>query len=201
MRRIALLGLALTLSGCGYNTWWNPPLTGGYNPNAPLTESQNVLRARGTATDLAPLTTEPGDIWPGPPPPTPTLKELEQQLGQTPLGSEEPAGNPARGGVRGSPNPAVGSSTPPGSVQPPTGVQPAPNYRAYAAPPAAPPAPNPAGQTYQTKGGPAVTTGGGPGYQTITLPGGGTGIVIPNGNGSSTIIRSDGKMETVPTPR
>lgn len=181
MRRIALLGLALMLSGCGFKTWWNPPLTGGYSPNTPATESQNVLRAKGTATDLAPLTTEPGDIWPGPPPPTPTLKELEQQLGQTPLGGDDASGSPARNPGRGAPMPA-------------------PNARAYATPPAAPPAPPMAGQTYQTRGGPAVTTGGGAGYQTITLPGGGTGIVIPNGNGTSTIIRSDGKMETVPTP-
>ena len=53
----------------------------------------------------------------------------------------------------------------------------------------------------QTPGGPAVTTGGGPGYQTTTTPGGGQAIVVPNGNGTSTVIHSDGRIETIPTPK
>jgi hypothetical protein len=54
---------------------------------------------------------------------------------------------------------------------------------------------------YQTQKGPAVTNGGTSGYQTLTTPGGGSAIVIPNGNGTSTVIHSDGTIETVPTPR
>jgi hypothetical protein len=46
-----------------------------------------------------------------------------------------------------------------------------------------------------------VTTGGTSAYQTITLPNGMTAIVVPNGNGTSTIIRSDGTVQTVPTPK
>ena len=42
---------------------------------------------------------------------------------------------------------------------------------------------------------PAVTA------QTTTTPGGGSAIIVPNGNGTSTIIHSDGRIETVPTPR
>jgi hypothetical protein len=53
----------------------------------------------------------------------------------------------------------------------------------------------------QTPQGPGVTTGGTSGYQTLTTPGGGTAIVVPNGNGTSTIIHSDGRIETVPTTR
>ena len=64
MRRIALFSLALTLSGCGYQTWWNPPLTGGYNPNQPVGDSENMQRVRGEEPAVARLTTEPGDIWP-----------------------------------------------------------------------------------------------------------------------------------------
>jgi hypothetical protein len=64
-----------------------------------------------------------------------------------------------------------------------------------------PPARNPAGQVYTTPQGPAVTGGGTSGYQTITPPGGGSAIVVPNGNGTSTVIHSDGRIETVPTPR
>jgi hypothetical protein len=71
----------------------------------------------------------------------------------------------------------------------------------YAAPAAAGPAREPGGQVIQTPGGPAVTTGGGPGYQTTTSPNGGSAIVVPNGNGTSTIIHSDGHIETVPTSK
>ena len=41
MRRIALVSLTM-LSGCGYHTWWNPPFSTGYNPNAPM--STSVMR-------------------------------------------------------------------------------------------------------------------------------------------------------------
>jgi len=64
-----------------------------------------------------------------------------------------------------------------------------------------PPARSPAGQVTSTPQGPGVTSGGTNSYQTITTPGGGSAIVVPNGNGTSTIIHSDGKIETVPTPR
>ena len=55
----------------------------------------------------------------------------------------------------------------------------------------------------QTPGGPAVTTGpvGGTGAQTTILPGGDQGILIPNGNGTSTLIGPNGSVTTVPTPK
>jgi hypothetical protein len=59
----------------------------------------------------------------------------------------------------------------------------------------------PTGQVYQTNRGPAVSTGGTSNYQTITTPGGGQSIVVPNGNGTSTIIHPNGTVETVPTPK
>jgi hypothetical protein len=37
--------------------------------------------------------------------------------------------------------------------------------------------------------------------QTYTAPGGGMGIVVPNGNGTSTLIAPDGTVTTVPNPR
>ena len=46
-----------------------------------------------------------------------------------------------------------------------------------------------------------MTNGGTSGYQTLTEPGGGSAVVVPNGNGTSTIIHSDGRIETVPTPK
>jgi hypothetical protein len=205
MRRIALLGLALALSGCGYKTWWNSPFTGGFSPNQPVGDSENLLRVRGQEPTVDMLTTEPGDIWPGPLPPAPTMKDLVNAEGQATHPESPAPGSPLQRGSRApypSPNPSSGSSTPPGSTGPGLMTpQPAPPLSSYAAPPAAPPGRSPSGQVIQTPGGPAVTTGGGPGYQTTTTPGGGQAIVVPNGNGTSTVIHSDGRIETVPTPK
>ena len=82
MRPIALSGLTLTLllGGCG-NTWWNPPLTGGYSPNAPVGDSVNMGRVMGQNPLPPALETEPGDIWPGPLPPSPTIGDIGKGLG------------------------------------------------------------------------------------------------------------------------
>ena len=201
MRRIAFTCLCVALSGCGYNTWWNPPFTSGSNPNFPAGDSENLRRVMGEQVETPALTPEQGDIWPGPLQPEPTLQDLEQQgeksqperpVPGSPEFQNQPPNLPP-------PPPTRGSSTPPGSNQPglpnlPPPTVPAPTNTA-------PPARNPAGQVYQTPQGPAVTSGGGPGYQTTTTPGGGSAIIVPNGNGTSTIIHSDGRIETVPTPR
>jgi hypothetical protein len=204
MRRIALLGLALCLSGCGYKTWWNPPFTGGYNPNLPSDNSENTQRALGHLTDATPINPEPGDIWPGPLPPAPTLGDLESQGGSAPQAPTK--GSPLSRGeapVYPPQNLSQGSSSPPSgnqAVMPP--IQTAPPLSSYAAPAAPPPAPEAGGKVIQTvPGGPAVTTGGGPGYSTAIQPGGGQSIVVPNGNGTSTVIHADGRIETVPTPK
>ena len=205
MRRFALLFLCTALSACGYNTWWNPPFTTGFNPNMPPGDSVNLRRVTGEQVNVQPLTPEPGDIWPGPLPPEPTLQELEQQ-GETGQPERPVPGSPQFQGTQPAqppytpPPPATrGSSTPPTPNQP--GLSKLPNPTPPAQTKTAPPAPNPGSQVYQTQHGPAVTNGGTSGYQTLTTPGGGSAIVIPNGNGTSTIIHSDGTIETVPTPR
>lgn len=210
MRRFATLGLVLVLAGCGYRTWWNPPFTTGNMPHAPTGNAENLLRAKGESINVPPLTPQAGDVWPGPLPPTPTLQELEQQ-GNLETGPEQPVpGSPLSRGVvpQGqvpgqtppSPPPQVthGSSTPPGSYQP--APLPKPQAVVPQRVPSVPPSPAP-GQVVQTPSGPGVTTGGTQGYQTMTLPNGGTAIVVPNGNGTSTVIKSDGTIETIPTPR
>ena len=204
MRGIGYLCLALAVSGCGYKTWSDPPFSSGSNPNAPVGDSENLMRAMGQEPVVSRLTTEPGDIWPGPLAPAPTLKDLVSG-GLTPQPEQPVPGSPlSRGTAPGepSPNPSVGSSTPPGNVGPGMATpQPAPPLSSYAAPPPPPPARNPSGQVIQTPGGQTVTTGGGPGYQTTISPGGGQSIVVPNGNGTSTVIHSDGRIETIPTPK
>lgn len=218
MRRFDSLRLTLTLStlvlgalplaGCGYQTWSEPPFTTGTNPNQPEGSSENMQRVMGKPVQTSALTTEPGDIWPGPLPPTLTLQDLERNGSLTP-GVEQPVpGSPDARGMSfqhsvpaQQPAPARGSSTPPGSTQPGLNTPAVPPTGAPSAtvnPPATGGGP---GQVYQTPRGAAMTTGGGPGYQTTVTPGGGSAIVVPNGNGTSTVIYSDGRIETVTTPK
>ena len=203
MPRIALACLCLALSGCGYNTWWNLPYTSGSNPNLPAGDSENMRRVMGQDVEVPALNPEPGDIWPGPLPPEPTLQELEQQTGLQPEREQAAPGSPLFNQPQSPslpPQTPRGSSTPPGSSQPPLAPLPAPQAP-QAATPASPPAAPRSGQVIPTPSGPGVTTGGTSGYQTMTVPGGGSAIVVPNGNGTSTVIYPNGKIETVPTPR
>jgi hypothetical protein len=154
MRRIALVSLTMMLGGCGYHTWWNPPFTTGYNPNVPVTDSVNMSRVRGDGVAVTPLTTEPGDIWPGPLPPPKTLQDLEQQS-QT--GAQAPA--------KGSPLDRSGNAL----------TAPLPNG---------------------SRGGSSATTPAAPGE-----PPADRRIIVPNGNGTSTVIYPDGRIETIPTPK
>jgi hypothetical protein len=65
----------------------------------------------------------------------------------------------------------------------------------------APTAPD-TGQAVFTPLGPAFTTGHIGGMQMTTLPGeGGQGLLINNGNGTSTLTGSGGMVTTVPTPK
>src|SRR5579871_4641172 len=154
MRRFAFACLFLLLTGCGYNTWWNPPFTSGYNPNMPPGDSENMRRVTGEEVDTPPLNPEPGDIWPGPVQAPPTLQDLEQQGVQS--GPEQPVpGSPeGKGNAPAAPNippppPTRGSSTSPGSIQPPAAqpqIRPAPPLATVP-----PPTQNPAGQVFQTQ--------------------------------------------------
>lgn len=193
MRRIATLALLLALSGCGSSTWSDLPFTPGRNPHLPVDPSETMTRAMGGTPAVAPLLPEPGDIWPSKMPAEPTLQDMEanQQNGTLPPGP--PAGTP------------IGSSS---YVPPPLPKLASPSAGTSASAPASTPAGNGAaakgsvsGQVYQTPQGPVVTSGGAGGYQTATTPGGGQAIIVPNGNGTSTIIHADGTLETVPTPK
>ncbi|HTZ70632.1 MAG TPA: hypothetical protein VMB71_08285, partial [Acetobacteraceae bacterium] len=84
MRRLGLC-VVLLLGGCSGSGFWRyerDTFTFPWqNPNSPVSESENFQRARfGTKTgNPAPqLLTEAGDIWPGPPAPVPTLKDLQK---------------------------------------------------------------------------------------------------------------------------
>ena len=202
MRRFALTCLCLALSGCGYNTWSNPPFTTGSNPNLPADDSENMRRVMGEQVEAPTLTPEPGDIWPGPLPPSPTLQDLERQ-GRAEQPQRPVPGSPEYQGQQ----PPICRRRPP-----PMAVRPHPlrtsrdwlrcrRQRHRGQPTRRRPRATQPGRSSPTQQGPAVTTGGTSDYQTTTTPGGGSAIVVPNGNGTSTIIHSDGRIETVPTPR
>jgi hypothetical protein len=190
MWRFALLGLCLGLTGCGFQTWGQPPFVAGQDPYLPSGTSETMRRAMGLPVSSQPLTPEPGNVWPGPGQTTtePTLKQLEQVGTQLPNAAPPPA-LPSE----------QGSSTPPGrsTAVPVPQIPPVPPAATPAPPPVAgvPPA------VVQTPTGPGVTSNAGSGYQQITLPNGTTAIVVPNGNGTSTVIRSDGTVQTIPTPK
>ncbi len=196
MRRFALLGLcAVSLSGCAFPFWDRTPFVTGSDPYAPRGDTENMRRARGQQIAVPTLNPAAGNMWPGPIPRTPSMADLVKQEGQ---GQLQP---PQR--LEGQPPsptlPPQSSAAPPPTVQP---VQPYIPPVPEAAPPTseAPAAPS-SGQVVQTPQGQGVTTGGTGAFKTLTMPGGQTGIVVPNGNGTSTVIMSNGQVQTVPTPK
>jgi hypothetical protein len=129
------------------------------NPNKPVGDAENMRRVRGADTASAPLTTEPGNIWPSGFEAAPTLTDLESQKNQAaPLGATVPSAG------------RIPGTAPPGRTP---GRQPAGSGAASGAPPSSTPSSAPPSN----------------------------GILIPNGNGTSTLIHPDGTMTTVPTPK
>ena len=185
MPRYALLASALLLSGCSGSGFWRyerDTLTlPGANPNLPVGASENYLRARnGMLAEPPPLLTEAGDIWPGPTQNVPTLKDLQkQQASETGQGGE---GTPGLAPLPALPSlpgyeisqQDIGSPTPP-----------------QAFPRAAIP----------TQSGP-IHIQGDQGYKAPAGAGStGGNIVVPNGNGTSTVISPTGQVSTIPTPK
>jgi hypothetical protein len=186
MRRLALLGLLVLVSGCSDNSFTNfLGDTQGFNtdPNAPIGNSETMRRVRAEPVNVAPLAPEPGNVWPGPPAPVPTLADIEKSTSPLPLPQvpgEQPQ-PPARTAPYRTPGLPPGPA--PGPVPPPMSSAPAP------------------GTVVNTPKGPSSVTGGTSQYQTLGSPNGNNGVLIPNGNGTSTLIRPDGSVTTVPTPK
>ncbi len=197
MPRVALVGLScLSLAGCGFHAWDRPPFVTGSDPYLPAGDSENMRRAQGLTSAPAPLTTEPGNVWPGPLPPQPTLADLVKQESQGKLAAtpQLPGPQPQAPAI-----PAPQSSlAPPPVVQP---IVPAIPPVPQVAVPSGAQTPPPAGPVLQTPQGPAVTSGGTGTFKSVTMPNGMTGIVVPNGNGTNTIILSNGTVQTVPAPK
>ena len=214
MRRIAFALIPLLLAGCS-NELGNPTVgMGGFlsdtfalhgGANRPAIDSLNGQRVMGKDVELDPLLPEPGNVWPGALPPSRTMGELqrEEQMGSLPpIDSVAPRSTtppPTTLRVPGS------SMAPPAPL--PSDIAPGTTATPRLAPPTQPPAggvsspPRPQSRVLQTPVGPATTTVGSNGVETYTLPSGRTGIVMPNANGTLTLIGPDGTTTTVPAPR
>ncbi len=111
MRRPASFPLALMalgLSGCsGFGHFTEDTFAlPGANPNKPTGVSENIERVQARPVAETPVVPEPGNVWPGPPQPFPTLGEVEHetQNGQVVLpGSSSGAGNAGNGGSNAQP--------------------------------------------------------------------------------------------------
>jgi hypothetical protein len=170
-------------------------------------DSLTVRRVVGGVADVpvAPLTPEPGDIWPLQEAPRVTLADPEEALRNIPPYRPEgmrdrplpPPGEEQR--LRPARRPARG-----GSSAPPPPPEPRADLRIPAQPPALPATPPPAraeGRVIPYPGGQGITTGGTERYQTYNEPGtAGGGIAFPEGP-MTTLIGPDGRLRVVPAPR
>ena len=180
MWRCALLGLTLLLPGCAtFGDFLGNTFTYDTNPNRPVGDSENMKRVEGKDVPLGPILPEPGDVWPTGIEKVPTLQELEKQTNQ---------GLPPA-----APSPELGPMLPHAQPRPTPGTGPSPSTTV---PPITVPSP-----TVTTPSGPQVPGTSGGGVQTLPPSGGKPGgIIVPNGNGTSTLISPDGTVTTIPTP-
>jgi len=200
------LGLALLASGCstpgeGFaDAPWFPMARGA---NTVVSDSLTVRRVRGETPAAEPMMMEPGNVWPEPEAPRPTLLSGPDEAfrdipdyrpslidGAPPARSPVPT-TPAPGARRGS-GASLQSLPPPGEPQ-----------RFQVNPPLAQPTPPPRPREGQVmidpSGRPAIATGQAGRVTGFTQPGGGGGAVIRDGN-VETWIGPDGQSRTRVVP-
>ncbi len=200
MRRSALLcrlvlPSVLLLGGCsGLGKFFHDTVTlPGMNPNLPSGLSENKIRSEGHRFDEAPLLPERGNVWPGPPQPLPTLSDVSKEQGDG-LGGGSGGGSrsPLSGGAPGlRDGGSMGMGENDAIVHGVTSEG----------------GPSGSSNAYDGFGGaggsladPTVSAAGKPPHPSAK-PTGSDGvarsIVIPNGDGTSTVIGPDGSVQTV----
>jgi hypothetical protein len=178
--RLAALATLLLLTGCSGSGFWayerNTLTLPGANPHMPVSSSENFLRSRGAVVpEPTPQLTEAGDIWPGPPAPVPTLKDLQkQQMAEINNASS-------------------------GALAPLPPLPSLPGYEISEQ------------ETFNPIPPPSLSNVKIPGRRGVAVPpslsvqlgdSAGTGpIIVPNGNGTSTVISPSGAVTTIPTPK
>ena len=198
MRRSALLGTLLLLSGCsGLGHFFQDTVRiPGQNPNATTGVSENLLRSRGQSPAEDAILPQNGNVWPGPPQPLPSLSDVSRNGGQNAgdlLGGTG-GGTMPRGGSMslgeqsqihgGAPTNESGFS---GGSLSESVPDPAAKFRAQ----------HPQTPSGSNAGGAGGSGGGAGGGGTGGSTGAGSDIVIPNGDGTSTVISPDGTVKTV----
>lgn len=188
MRRSALLCLVVAapsfLAGCtGTGVFFDHTFSFfGANPNTPAGNSEMMQRLRGEPVPIQPLLPEAGNVWPGPQQPDPTLQEIEREQGNGP--------RPDYGGGTDHQQPHAPGFVPPNRPAPAV-VTPGSAPSNLVTPPRA------------GAGGTELDVTGGSkngGYRHLqSPPAAGRNILVPNGNGTSTMIGPDGSISTVPT--
>ncbi len=207
LTRRAAPALAVLLSGCtGVGSYMHDTLSPYGNPNKPAaSEAVNMQRAKGNDVAVTPITPLPGDVWPGPLQPVPSLGEIQKNM-NVPLSQEynQRYGNHSAGFPESAvQNGAILGGETPGAIQGAIGV---PTGIAPNAPSAYPPPQSgqfPIGQPLIAPNGPVgiVTSGSNGRYQTVApIDGQGGGILTPNGNGTATLVGPSGQITTVPAP-
>ena len=96
MRKAALLGVCVMMSGCaGFDKVLSDTHSfPGENPNAPAGSDLNMRRVQGQAAKDVPILPQGGNIWPGPPEPLPTLEDVARGRAARPAGAELSATGP-----------------------------------------------------------------------------------------------------------
>lgn len=207
--QVAVLGGGMLLGGC---TWFDSATTGmtdgisragerigapwGGSRPLPQQGSTTIARLTGAPVQMAPLRTEDGDVWPVPEGPRSTLANPDAAMRNIPEyrpgDYERPRGNLPPG--------LTGTSSPP---PPPRQLpnEPVPRSTAPALPNVnAPPPRSLEGQVIQTPQGPAVLGPGTDRVRSYTIPGGGTGTAVFDGN-NATLTNPGAPTQVVPAPR
>ena len=198
MRLAASLPLLLLLSGCnGFGSFLGSTFSINGDPNRPEHAAENMQRANGAQPTPTPIPVAPGNVWPGPIQPLPSLADIAKTL---PEAETVPTLPPL---PQSFPEPPIQRNTPPTQPTPPSAAPAPSGPPATASPTTSQFQPSvPSGTKVQTSQGLETVSGGTGNFLTLTGPSGAyAGIMVPNGNGTSTIIRPGGAVETVPTPR
>ncbi len=131
MHRVALLGLLLAATACantdlsflnptpvadfdgtGFQKFIADTHTFASNPNLPDSDALNAMRVQAIATPIEPLSTETGTIWPGPPEPIKSLRDLQMESNPTPAPEPRVPISGLPGGSSGTANVAAPKAAP-----------------------------------------------------------------------------------------
>jgi hypothetical protein len=201
---LALLGPLLLTSCSGLGVFLDDTHDPTLHPNRPIGNSETIRRVEDKQVAIEALKAEPGNVWPGPVPPEPTLEDL-QKMPPKPLPDLTGSTPPTL-----SNRPALVIPAIPHHLQPrpgdDEGVLTGPLPGAGPPPAAGAGGPLPQGASPQgvitpTPKGNAVSTRNPSGIGQVNPSDKQNGIVVPNGDGTSTVIAPNGAISTIPTPK